>query len=189
MIYITQKAKKHFISLLKHKSLETQIRIFVKYQKTQKECGICYCLFGDIKKSDIQINFEQFYIYINFEHLLYLQACEIDIILDNFSAQLTLKAPNMMALPQHHSLHEKLEAFINKKINPSLAIHNGKVSLIEITKDNYAALVFSGGCNGCSMSKFTLTNIIEQEILKNFAGSIEGVRDVTQHQRGKHSYL
>ncbi|RRD41335.1 NifU family protein, partial [Tessaracoccus sp. OH4464_COT-324] len=47
---------------------------------------------------------------------------------------------------------------------------------------------FGGGCNGCSMVDVTLKDGIEKQLLAMFANELKGVKDVTEHQRGEHSY-
>ncbi|WP_294088765.1 NifU family protein, partial [uncultured Actinobacillus sp.] len=66
--------------------------------------------------------------------------------------------------------------------------HGGKVTLIEVTEDKFAILQFGGGCNGCSMVDVTLKEGIEKQLLLQFPGELAGVKDVTEHQHGEHSY-
>ncbi|SUX67912.1 putative DNA uptake protein [Citrobacter freundii] len=42
-------------------------------------------------------------------------------------------------------------------------------------------------CNGCSMVDVTLKEGIEKQLLAEFP-ELKGVRDLTEHQRGEHSY-
>ena len=58
---------------------------------------------------------------------------------------------------------------------------------MEITEDGYAILQFGGGCNGCSMVDVTLKEGIEKQLLNEFP-ELKAVRDLTEHQRGEHSY-
>lgn len=53
-------------------------------------------------------------------------------------------------------LIERVEYILQSQINPQLAGHGGRVSLMEITDEGYAILQFGGGCNGCSMVDYTL---------------------------------
>ena len=85
-------------------------------------------------------------------------------------------------------LMERVEYVLQSQINPQLAGHGGRVSLMEITDEGYAILQFGGGCNGCSMVDVTLKEGIEKELLNMFAGELKGVKDLTEHQRGEHSY-
>ncbi|TEW24920.1 Fe-S biogenesis protein NfuA, partial [Histophilus somni] len=85
-------------------------------------------------------------------------------------------------------LIERVEYAIQTQINPQLAGHGGHITLIEITKDGKAILQFGGGCNGCSMVDVTLKDGIEKQLLAMFTDELTGVKDVTEHQRGEHSY-
>jgi len=76
---------------------------------------------------------------------------------------------------------------LQSNINPKLAIHGGKVTLIDITDDLLAILKFEGGCNGCSMVSFTIKKGIEKLLIKKIP-ELKGVSDITDHQSGEHSY-
>ena len=65
--------------------------------------------------------------------------------------------------------------------------HGGRVTLMEISEDGLAILQFGGGCNGCPMVDVTLKEGIEKQLLNEFP-DLKGVRDLTEHQRGEHSY-
>lgn len=85
-------------------------------------------------------------------------------------------------------LKERGQYVIDAEINPQLANHGGRVSVVELTEEGVAVLQFGGGCNGCSQVDLTLKEGIEKELLNRFSGELSGVRDVTEHQRGEHSY-
>ena len=87
--------------------------------------------------------------------------------------QLTLKAPNakMRKVADDAPLMERVEYMLQSQINPQLAGHGGRVSLMEITEDGYAILQFGGGCNGCSMVDVTLKEGIEKQLLKRIPGA------------------
>lgn len=85
-------------------------------------------------------------------------------------------------------LMERVDYVIQTQVNPQLAGHGGHISLIEITEDDIAVIQFGGGCNGCSMVDVTLKEGIEKELLAQFEGELNAVRDVTEHARGDHSY-
>ena len=85
-------------------------------------------------------------------------------------------------------LIERVEYVIQTQINPQLASHGGRITLIEITEDGYAVLQFGGGCNGCSMVDVTLKDGVEKQLISLFPNELKGAKDVTEHQRGEHSY-
>lgn len=190
MIRVTDAAQEHFAKLLANQEEGTQIRVFVINPGTPTaECGVSYCPPDAVEASDTELTFEKLSAYVDELSAPYLDDAEIDFVTDQLGSQLTLKAPNakMRKVDDNAPLIERVEYVLQSQINPQLAGHGGRVTLMEITDDNLAILQFGGGCNGCSMVDVTLKEGIEKELLKTFP-ELEGVRDLTEHQRGEHSY-
>lgn len=191
MINITEAAQAHFAKLLANQEPYTQIRVFVINPGTPSaECGVSYCPPDAIEATDIELKFDKLSAYIDEISAPFLQEAEIDFVTDQLGSQLTLKAPNakMRKVADDAPLIERVEYVIQSQINPQLAGHGGRVSLMEITDDGYAILQFGGGCNGCSMVDITLKEGIEKQLLNMFPDELKGVKDLTEHQRGDHSY-
>lgn len=191
MINITEAAQAHFAKLLANQEPGTQIRVFVINPGTPSaECGVSYCPPDAIEATDIELKFDKLSAYIDEISAPFLQEAEIDFVTDQLGSQLTLKAPNakMRKVAYDSPLIERVEYVIQSQINPQLAGHGGRVSLMEITDDGYAILQFGGGCNGCSMVDITLKEGIEKQLLNMFPDEFKGVKDLTEHQRGDHSY-
>ncbi|MDR5618235.1 Fe-S biogenesis protein NfuA [Arsenophonus sp.] len=191
MINITEAAQAHFAKLLANQEPGTQIRVFVINPGTPSaECGVSYCPPDAIEATDIELKFDKLSAYIDEISAPFLQEAEIDFVTDQLGSQLTLKAPNakMRKVADDAPLIERVEYVIQSQINPQLAVHGGRVSLMEITDDGYAILQFGGGCNGCSMVDITLKEGIEKQLLNMFPDELKGVKDLTEHQRGDHSY-
>ena len=157
-ISISEAAQAHFRRLLEQQEEGTNIRIFVVNPGTPS--------------------------------VPFLEEAEIDYVTEELGAQLTLKAPNakMRKVADDAPLIERVEYVIQTQINPQLASHGGKITLLEITDDGYAILQFGGGCNGCSMVDVTLKDGVEKQLISLFPDELKGARDVTEHQRGEHSY-
>ncbi|MGL5172155.1 Fe-S biogenesis protein NfuA [Edwardsiella tarda] len=190
MIRITEAAQKHFAKLLANQEPGTQIRVFVINPGTPNaECGVSYCPPDAVEANDRKLDFEQLSAYVDEISAPFLEDAEIDFVTDQLGSQLTLKAPNakMRKVADDAPLIERVEYILQSQINPQLAGHGGRVSLMEITDEGYAILQFGGGCNGCSMVDYTLKEGIEKELLQRFP-ELKGVRDLTEHQRGDHSY-
>ncbi len=191
-ITISQNAQAHFVKLLEQQVEGTQIRVFVVNPGTQSaECGVSYCPKDAIENTDTKIDFDGFSAYIDELSLPFLDEAEIDFVTDKMGSQLTLKAPNakMRKLGEGASLMERVDYNIQTQINPMLAGHGGHINLIEITDEGIAVIQFGGGCNGCSMVDVTLKDGIEKQLLEAFADELTGVRDITEHAHGEHSYL
>ena len=105
-------------------------------------------------------------------------------------SQLTLKAPNakLKKVADDAPLFERVHYFIQAEVNPQLAGHGGECTLMEITEDGYAVLQFGGGCNGCSQIDVTVKDGIERQLIELMGDEIKGVKDMTEHERGEHSY-
>lgn len=190
MITITESAQSHFHKLLSSQEEGTQIRVFVINPGTPTaECGVSYCPPDAVEANDTELKFSGFSAYVDEISAPFLEDALIDFVTDQLGSQLTLKAPNakMRKVDDDAPLIERVEYILQSQINPQLAGHGGRVTLMEITDDGFAILQFGGGCNGCSMVDYTLKEGIEKELLTRFP-ELKGVKDLTEHQSGEHSY-
>ncbi|EKE77516.1 Fe-S biogenesis protein NfuA [Gallaecimonas xiamenensis] len=191
MIRISEAAQAHFCKLLADQPDGTNIRVFVVNPGTANaECGVSYCPPDAVEASDVRLPFSGFDAVVDQASTPFLEAAEIDFVTDQMGSQLTLKAPNakVRKVADDASLIERVDYVLQAQINPQLANHGGKVAVMEITEAGIAVLQFGGGCNGCSMVDVTLKEGIEKELLAAFPGELTGVRDMTEHQAGEHSY-
>ncbi len=80
-----------------------------------------------------------------------------------------------------------IETLFDEQVRPSLASHGGNVEIIDL--DNHKLFVkLHGGCQGCSSSKLTLKDGIEQLVKKNFP-DIHEIVDLTDHNLGENPYM
>ncbi|KAK3584240.1 hypothetical protein CHS0354_035321 [Potamilus streckersoni] len=98
-------------------------------------------------------------------------------------------------IPDHPSLHrprpegnlkDRTQKVIDEMINPSIAMHGGFISLIDINDDTLY-IEMGGGCQGCGMSKVTLKQGVETIIRDNIP-EIEYIYDTTDHASGQNPY-
>ncbi|HIF9278094.1 TPA: Fe-S biogenesis protein NfuA [Photobacterium damselae] len=191
MITISASAQEHFGKLLAQQPEGTNIRVFVVNPGTPNaECGVSYCPPEAVEANDTEIKFDLFSAFVDELSLPFLTDAQIDFVTDKMGSQLTLKAPNakVRKVADDAPLMERVDYVIQTQVNPQLAGHGGHISLIEISEDGIAVIQFGGGCNGCSMVDVTLKEGIEKELLAQFEGELNAVRDVTEHARGDHSY-
>lgn len=191
MISISESAQAHFVKLLEKQASGTNIRVFVVNPGTASaECGVSYCPPDAVESTDLTVPFNGFDAIIDADSKPFLVDAEIDFVTDQMGSQLTLKAPNakVRKVSDNAPLKERVQYVIDAEINPQLANHGGRVSVVELTDRGVAVLQFGGGCNGCSQVDLTLKEGIEKELLNRFHGELSGVSDVTDHQRGEHSY-
>ncbi|MCC5851788.1 MAG: Fe-S biogenesis protein NfuA [Alkalimonas sp.] len=191
MIAISESAQSHFVKLLEKQPEGTHIRVFVVNPGTASaECGVSYCPPDSVEATDTQLPFTGFSAVVDAESQPFLVDAEIDFVTDQMGSQLTLKAPNakVRKVSDDAPLRERVQYMIDAEINPQLANHGGNVRVVELNTDGVVVLQFGGGCNGCAQVDLTLKEGIEKELLNRFAGELTGVKDVTEHQRGEHSY-
>ena len=191
MITISETAQAHFIKLLSQQAEGTNIRVFVINPGTANaECGVSYCPADAVEPDDITLPCDGSTALVDGPSKAYLEEAEIDFTTDQMGSQLTLKAPNakLRKVANDAPLFERVNYFLQAEVNPQLAGHGGECTLMEITDDGIAILQFGGGCNGCSQIDLTLKEGIEKQLLEEMGDEIKGVKDMTEHQRGEHSY-
>lgn len=191
MIKISESAEQHFVKLLDKQAPNTRIRVFVVNPGTSgAECGVSYCPEDSVEPEDKILQYNGFEAVVDEESQPFLEDAEVDFVTDQMGSQLTLKAPNAKArrVADDAPLKARVQYFIESEVNPGLASHGGHVNLVELTENGTVVLQFGGGCNGCSMVDVTLKEGIEKQMLQQFDGEVTGVKDVTEHQAGEHSY-
>jgi Fe/S biogenesis protein NfuA len=73
---------------------------------------------------------------------------------------------------------------LEEQVNPSIASHGGRADLIAMDEDSKTAYIkLSGGCQGCAMSRMTLSQGIET-MLREAIPELTKVLDVTDHASG-----
>ena len=82
---------------------------------------------------------------------------------------------------------EAVLALLDEKINPAVAPHGGRISLVDVT-DHVAYVRMEGGCQGCSASAVTLQQGVQNAILTEVP-TIQGVVDVTEHALGDNPFF
>lgn len=191
MVNITESAQAYLSDLLSKQDGENiGIRMFVTSPGTpQAETCISYCRPGEEKEDDQQVQMNGFIAYFEARSLPYLEDAKVDYASDRMGGQLTIRAPNskMPKITDDSPLEDKVNYVLFNDVNPGLAAHNGNVSLMKITDDNYAVLQFGGGCQGCSAVDMTLKDGVETT-LKEKIPELAGVRDVTDHSDKTQAY-
>lgn len=98
--------------------------------------------------------------------------------------------PNPLAgieLNLEGTIAEQVGQLLEQSINPSLAAHGGFATLIGVDESNNVYITMGGGCQGCSMSRQTLTDGIQRSIKDAIADVVE-VIDATDHTAGENPF-
>ena len=82
---------------------------------------------------------------------------------------------------------EQVQQLLEQSVNPSLASHGGFASLVGVDDDNRVFLTLGGGCQGCAMSRMTLTEGIDRAI-RDAIPDVTEVVDATDHSAGENPF-
>lgn len=96
--------------------------------------------------------------------------------------------PEVLATGLGGPLASRVAVVLDEVVNPSIAGHGGRADLVAFDEDGGVAyLRLSGGCQGCAMSRMTLTQGIEVA-LHDEVPEVVRVVDVTDHGSGDNPY-
>jgi Fe/S biogenesis protein NfuA len=91
--------------------------------------------------------------------------------------------PRLLELP----LAGRVQRVLDEEINPGVAAHGGRVTLVDVQGDR-VVIEFGGGCQGCGMAELTLREGVAAT-LRSAIPEIAEVVDATDHEAGKSPYL
>jgi Fe-S cluster biogenesis protein NfuA len=83
-------------------------------------------------------------------------------------------------------LADRVRDILDREINPVIAAHRGRATLVEID-GGWVRLRLDGGCQGCSLAEVTLRQGIEP-LLRARVPGVVGLTDLTDHQAGRDPY-
>ena len=191
VLSISDTAQQHFRRLLEQQGIAgLGIRIKAIHAGTPKaDCQLEFCESTDLEGSEIEVACEGFALYVDAPSAPYLDGAEVDYQTNATGGQLTIRAPKIKGVEPgpDASLAERIAWLLQVEVNPQIAAHGGRVSLVDIVDDNVVLLQFGGGCHGCGMADVTLKQGIERT-LRSRLPEITAVRDVTDHERGQTPY-
>ncbi len=81
---------------------------------------------------------------------------------------------------------QQVQVVIDEKVNPAIASHGGKISLVDVN-DGVVVVSFGGGCQGCSAVDSTLKHGVEKMICETIP-EITSISDVTDHAAGENPF-
>ena len=109
------------------------------------------------------------------------------------SSGLVIRNPNKPAaivvegLVRDDELSAEVETVIATDVNPALAAHGGFVTFVGHDSEGTAYLTMGGGCHGCPMSRMTMLEGVQSQLVEKVDG-IERVRDLTDHTSGENPF-
>ena len=141
---------------------------------------------GQESDADDVVAFEGFDVYVDPDSKTYVDEATVDYVEGLMGSGFKIERPRSLPDGVDGTLVERVQQILDEKVNPGVAGHGGRVSLIDL-KDNTVYLQLEGGCQGCGMADVTLKQGIEV-MIKEAIPEIEEVFDVTDHANGKNPY-
>jgi len=191
MIYISERAQQHFLRLLSQQGGDgMSIRLRVTQPGTASaNCELEFCEPADLQGGEWTIECTGFDFHIDGDSARWLEGATIDFETNATGGQLNIRAPKIKGdIPGAESgLIERVRYVLDAEINPQLASHGGRVTLLEIDAQGAVLLQFGGGCHGCGMVDVTLKQGVEKT-LRQRVPEITAVRDATDHAGGEKPY-
>ena len=125
-------------------------------------------------------------VYVDADSQSLAKDVEVDFVDTLAGEGFKINAPSHIPDHMDKDVVTAIETLLKEKINPSIASHGGRVSLVDV-KDNIMFVQMEGGCQGCAASAVTLRQGIEATV-KNTIPQIEEIIDITDHASGKNPY-
>lgn len=191
MIELSDSARQYFSKLLAQQGVAgLGIRLIaVKPGTPDGDCRLEFCEPADVQDDDWSVECEDFSVYIDAASAPYLEGVNINYEAQRTGGQLTIRAPKLKgSVPGAESgLIERVRYVLDTEINPGVASHGGRVSLVEVSSEGEVVLRFGGGCHGCGQVDVTLKHGVEKTLRARIP-EVTGVRDVTDHASGSSPY-
>lgn len=191
MIEISERAQQHFLRLLSQQGSEgLSIRVRVTAPGTPAaDCELEFCEPQELTGGEWTVVCTGFDFHIEGDSAPWLEGATIDYEPSKTGGQLNIRAPKIKGeLPgMDAGLVERVRYVLDAEVNPRIAAHGGRVSLLEIDANGVVVLQFGGGCHGCGMVDVTLKNGVEKT-LRERVPEITEVRDATDHAGGNNPY-
>jgi Fe/S biogenesis protein NfuA len=192
MLTISETAQNHFRRLIEQQEMEgLGVRMQVVHAGTPKaDCRLEFCEAQDLKGDEWALDCAGFVLYVDAASMAYLDDAQVDYQANETGGQLIVRAPKIKGLAPgaDAGLAERVRHVLDSEINPQIAAHGGRVSLVEVATGNIVVLKFGGGCHGCGMADVTLKQGIETTLRARLP-EISQVRDATDHASGENPYF
>jgi Fe/S biogenesis protein NfuA len=191
MIDISERAQQHFVRLLAQQGSDgLGIRLGVVEAGTPAaSCELEFCEPGELTGTEWTLELNGFNLYVDGASVRWLDGASIDFEPNLTGGLLNIRAPKIKGeLPgMDAGLVERVRYVLDAEINPQVAAHGGRISLLEVSAQGVVVLQFGGGCHGCGMVDVTLKEGVEKT-LRQRVPEITEVRDATDHSGGENPY-
>jgi len=91
--------------------------------------------------------------------------------------------PRLLEVP----LAGEVQRVLDEQVNPGVAAHGGRVTLVDVLEGGRVVVEFGGGCQGCGQADLTLREGVTAT-LRHALPEITEVLDATDHEAGETPY-
>jgi Fe/S biogenesis protein NfuA len=185
MLEITEIALEKIKAMMEEKGKSDAIlRVAIRGRGPQ---GFLYQLgFVDLdnrKSDDTELKIDGVKVFVDPETVPNLAGSTLDLSEINGQQGFKIDNPNPL---WNDPVSMKVQQVLDTRVNPSVAMHGGFVSLKEF-KEGIAYVVLGGGCQGCGMAKITLSQGIDV-MIKEEVDEVQEVIDATDHDLGTNPF-
>lgn len=188
MITITELAQKKIVELMEKSETPVQgLRIGARSVSPLKvDYKLAFMSEDQQNPDDTVIDFDGFTVHMDPDSVDTTDQATVDFVDGVSGSGFKIDRPQNLPPGLDGPIVERIMRVIDEQINPGLASHGGRISLIDV-KENTAYVQLEGGCQGCGMAQVTLKEGVEV-MIKEAVPEIEQVLDVTDHGDGTNPY-
>lgn len=191
MIDISERAQQHFLRLLTQQGIEgLSIRVRVTAPGTPAaNCELEFCEPADLLGNEWTMDCTGFQLHVDHDSAPWMEGATMDFEPTTTGGLLNVRAPRIKGdVPGADAgLVARVRYVLDADVNPKLAAHGGRCTLVAVEADATVVLQFGGGCHGCGMVDVTLKQGVEKTLRERIP-EITTVRDATDHSDGKKPY-
>ena len=195
-VTLTEGAKENIQAALEGQSEKTALRIEARANGTpQFSYAMRLIAEEDKTDADLIVSAEGFDVVVDPASAKNLNGASIDYEDRVVRSGFKFDNPNKPEIPTvgsgpredlQGSIHERVQSLLDSELNPAVAAHGGRMSLVGV-RDNKVYLTFGGGCHGCGMVDMTLKHGVEARI-RELIPEVEEVIDTTDHTAGENPF-
>jgi Fe/S biogenesis protein NfuA len=181
MITFSESARTRLLEMLKAEGHDGRaVRVRVKGRDNDTYIyDIRSVAVADKSAGDEVVDTGSFLVYIDPASAKRINGASVDLSVEQMG-RFVVNNPNPV---WQDTTANQVASLIVSKVNPAVAVHAGRVSLVDFD-ENIAYIVMQGGCQGCGLATITLRQGIERLILDEVP-TVRSVVDVTAHDEGE----
>lgn len=190
MITFTDKARERILAFIEQEENPVALRVTVQADSPlAPKYELSLVDEWDEQPGDTVIEADGFKVFVDEESADKIEGTTVDWVEGMHGGGFNVVNPNVKPIgsePPTGELAQRVAQVIDGQINPAVASHGGRVTLVDV-RDSVVFVQLAGGCQGCGMAAVTLKQGIER-LIKELIPEVTDVIDVTDHSMGRDPY-